>query len=178
MSKCRKCGRHGLFLIVNVRTGLCADCQREFEARSTAAPAAAPAPAERSIEIPTVYIGNCMKSRLIEKYDDVELQKPDVLPDFSEIDLCDNVTFSVDNGIVTAKRLSSDLGIVADREIAEKIIKSQNEKRPVFSQVLGYDDETGEVHVVIAFYKIVDYDYTDFVEDRDKSLECETVAYY
>ena len=180
MSKCRNCGRHGLFLMVNVRTGLCADCQREFEARS-AAPAAPAAPVvspERSIEIPTVYIGNDMKSRLTEKYEDVELQKMNVLPDFSKINLCDDVTFSVDGDTVTAKCLVTSLGIVADREIADKIIKSQKEKRPVFSQVLGYDDETGEIHLVIAFYRIVDFDYTDYAQDSDESLEFETVAYY
>ena len=99
MSKCRNCGRHGLFLMVNVRTGLCADCQREFEARS-AAPATPFVSPERSIEIPTVYIGNDMKSRLTEKYEDVELQKMNVLPDFSKINLCDDVTFSVDDETV------------------------------------------------------------------------------
>ena len=39
------------------------------------------------------------------------------------------------------------------------------------------DDETGEIHLVIAFYKIINYDYTDYVQDRDDSLEYETVRY-
>lgn len=58
-------------------------------------------------------------------------------------------------------------------------IKNSLEKhRPIFSQILGYDDETGEIHLAIAFYKIVNYDYTDYVEERDKSLDDETVGYY
>ena len=94
MSKCMKCGRHGLFLLVNVRTGLCSNCQKELQEKPVEIPH--PVSIERSIEIPTIYIGNCLKSRLIEKFEDVELQKPDSFPDFSEIDCCDNVRFYIE----------------------------------------------------------------------------------
>lgn len=174
MSKCKKCGRHGLFLMVNVRTGLCASCQKDFGAR----PAEPIKPIERTIEIPTVYIGNCMKSRLIEKFEDVELQRPDSLPDFSKIECCDDVHFVIENNVVVAKHLNEILGFVRDANIASNIMKSLDEKRPIFSQILGYDDETGEIHLVIAFYRIVNYDYNQFTEDGDQSLEFETVGYY
>ena len=39
-------------------------------------------------------------------------------------------------------------------------------------------DKTGEIHIVIAFYKIINYDYDQYTEDRDTSLEFETVGYY
>ena len=94
MSKCRKCRRHGLFLMVNIKTGLCANCQREIMQKETEPLNPEPQkPVEKSIEIPTVYIGNHMKSKLVEKFEDVELQRPDSMPNFSKIDCCDNVCF-------------------------------------------------------------------------------------
>lgn len=179
MSKCRKCGRHGLFLMVNIKTGLCANCQRELMQKETEPLNPEPQkPVEKSIEIPTVYIGNHMKSKLIEKFEDVELQRPDSMPDFSKIDCCDNVYFVVENDMVIAKRIVETLGFVTDAHIASEIKNSLEKHRPIFSQILGYDDETGEIHLVIAFYKIIDYDYTDYVEERDESLDDETVGYY
>ena len=176
MSKCVKCGRHGLFVFVNIHTGLCSECQKkqnEKPVESLQEP-----PTERTIEIPTVYIGNCMKSRLTEKFEDVKLKCPDVLPDFKKIDCCDDVDFAVENGIVVAKRLNETLGFVTGEHLVSEITKSLEQKRPVFSQILGFDDETGEIHIVIAFYRIVNYDYDQYLEDRDESLEFETVGYY
>ena len=179
MSKCRKCGRHGLFLMVNIKTGLCSICQREImQKKIELLNSETQKPVEESIEIPTVYIGNNMKSKLIEKFEDVELQHPDSMPDFSKIDCCDNVYFVVENDVVIAKRIVETLGFVTDAHIASEIKNSLEKHRPIFSQILGYDDETGEIHLVIAFYKIVDYDYTDYVEERDNSLDDETVGYY
>lgn len=174
MSKCRNCGRHGLFLMVNIRTGLCSDCQKEL-ANVVVEP---PKPAERTIEIPTIYIGNHMKSALSKKYEDVELQCPDSLPDFSKIDCCDDVEFVVENDSVIAKRLCETLGFVTDASIASEIISSIKKKRPIFSQILGYDNETGEIHLVIAFYRIINYDYDLYAQNNDNSLDNETVAYY
>lgn len=174
MAKCVNCGRHGLFLRVNVLTGLCPECERTALEKVIETPRSI----ERSITIPTVYIGNHMKSKLIEKFEDVELQLPDSLPDFSKIDCCDNVDFSIENGVVTAKRLNEVLGTISGNYLITEISTSLKEKRPIFSQILGYDDETGEIHIVIAFYKIVNYDYDQYTEDRDKSLEYETVGYY
>jgi len=179
MSKCRKCGRRGLFLKVNIKTGLCANCQREAMQNETEPLNLEPQKSvEESIEIPTVYIGNNMKSKLTEKFEDVELQRPDSIPDFSKISCCDNVYFVVEKDVVIAKRIVETLGFVTDAHIASEIKKSLEKNRPIFSQILGYDDETGEIHLVIAFYKIVNYDYTDYVEERDNSLEYETVGYY
>ena len=140
MSKCVKCGRHGLFLFVNIHTGLCSECQKKLQEKTVEIPQSPVT--ERSIEIPTVYIGNSTKSKLTEKFEDIKLQCPESLPDFSEIS------------------------------------KSLEQKRPIFSQILGYDDETGEIHIIIAFYKIINYDYDQYTEDRDTSLEFETVGYY
>ena len=177
MSKCRNCGRHGLFLMINIHTGLCSECQKKLELQ-TVTPVEPQAPVERSIEFPSVYIGNCTKSKITEKYDDVELRRPDKLPDFSKIECCDDVTFSNDNGVIVAKRLNEILGFVDEQNIASKIIKSLENKRPIFSQILGYDDETGEIHIVIAFYKIVLYDYDQYAEDNDSSLEYEDCIGY
>lgn len=176
MSKCVKCGRHGLFLFVNMRTGLCSKCQKEMNRKAVEIPQ--DIPAERTIEIPTVYIGNCMKSKLTCKFEDVELKRPDILPDFRKIDCCDDVDFVVDNGVVIAKHLNETLGFVIEEHLVSEIIKSLECKRPIFSQILGFDDETGEIHIVIAFYRIVHYDYDQYTEDRDESLEYETVGYY
>ena len=177
MAKCRKCGRHGLFLFVNPRTGLCADCQKELSNPISPAPPA-PTEQERSIEIPTIYIGNGLKSKLVEKFEDVEVEKTSTFPVFSSIDCCDKVFFNIDNGIVTAKNLYETLGYVTDKYLVQQITKSFEQKRPIFSRILGYDDETGEIHIVIAFYKIVNYDYDQYAEDSDRSLEYETVDYY
>lgn len=176
MSKCIKCGRHGLFLFVNIHTGLCSECQKELQEKPAEIPQ--PTPTERSIEIPTVYIGNCMKSRLIEKFEDIKLQCPESLPDFSKIDCCDNVDFVIQDDVVVAKRFNEILGFVAGEHLVSEISKSLEQKRPIFSQILGYDDETGEIHIVIAFYKIINYDYDQYTADRDTSLEFETVGYY
>ena len=176
MSKCLRCGRHGLFLFVNIHTGLCSECQKKMQEELMVIPQKAPT--ERSIEIPTVYIGNFMKSKLTEKYEDIELRKPDSLPDFSKIDCCDNVYFAVENGVVVAKRLNEILGFVTDVHLVSEITASLERKRPIFSQILGYDDETGEIHIVIAFYRIVNFDYGQYEEERDNSLEYETVGYY
>ena len=176
MSKCVKCGRHGLFLFVNIHTGLCSECQKKAQEKPAEIPH--PTPTERNIEIPTVYIGNCMKSKLTEKYEDIELERPDSLPDFSKIDCCDNVDFVIENGVVVAKRLNEILGFVTGGHLVSEITTSLEQKRPIFSQILGYDDETGEIHIVIAFYKIVDFDYDQYEEERDNSLEYETVGYY
>lgn len=131
MSKCKKCGRHGLFLMVNVHTGLCSQCQKEFEEEQKK-PVDPPAPVERTLEFPTVYIGNCLKCRLIEKYTDVSLVCPATLPDFSKIDLCDNVSFSVDGDIVTAKNYAQILGTITDPQFVSKITNSIKKKRPIF----------------------------------------------
>lgn len=176
MSKCVKCGRRGLFLFVDKRTGLCSDCQKNSQEESLNPPQELPT--ERTIEIPTVYIGNCTKSRLTEKFEDVKLKRPDKLPDFSKISCCDDVYFSIDNGVVVAKCLVEPIGFVTEKHLVSEITKSLEQKRPIFSQILGYDDETGEIHLVIAFYRIVNYDYDQYVEDRDKGLEFETVGYY
>lgn len=176
MSKCVKCGRHGLFLLVNIRTGLCSDCQKLSQEKPVEI--TQPVSIERSIEIPTIYIGNCLKSRLIEKFEDVELLKPDSIPDFSKIGCCDDVYFSIENDVIIAKNFSQVLGCVNDETIASKIRESLNDKKPIFSQILGYDDETGEIHLVIAFYKIVNYDYNDYAQERDESLDSEIVGYY
>lgn len=179
MAKCRKCGKHGIFLMVNLRTGFCSQCQKKYEAEQANIPNISPdKPIERSIEIPTVYIGNNMKYRLAEKFEDVELQRPDSLPDFSKIDCCDDVHFVVENNIVIAKRLVDTIGFVTDAHMVSLVKKSLEKMLPIFSQILGYDDETGEIHLVIAFYRIVDYDYTDYVQDKDESLEYETVGYF
>ena len=77
MSKCVKCGRHGLFLFVNIHTGLCSECQKKLQEKTVEIPQSPVT--ERSIEIPTVYIGNCMKSRLIEKFEDIKLKCPESL---------------------------------------------------------------------------------------------------
>lgn len=174
MSKCKNCGRHGFFLMVNVRTGLCADCQEKL----MNTPVEPSKPTERNIEIPTVYIGNYMKSRLSKQIDDFELQCPDSLPDFSKIDCCDNVEFVIENNLVIAKHLSETLGFVNDELIASEIILSIEKKRPIFAQILGYDDETGEIHLVIAFYKIINYDYDLYAQNNDDSLDDENVAYF
>ncbi len=176
MSKCVKCGRHGLFLFVNIHTGLCSECQKKSQEKPAEIPH--PTPTERNIEIPTVYIGNCTKSKLTEKYEDIELERPDSLPDFSKIDCCDNVDFVIENGVVVAKRLNEILGFVTGGHLVSEITASMEQKRPIFSQILGYDDETGEIHIVIAFYKIVNFDYDQYEEERDNSLEYETVGYY
>lgn len=176
MSKCVKCGRHGLFVFVNIHTGLCSECQKEQNEKPVES--LQETPTERTIEIPTVYIGNCMKSRLTEKFEDVKLKRPDLLPDFKKIDCCDDVDFAVENGVVVAKRLNETLGFVTGEHLVSEITKSLEQKRPVFSQILGFDDETGEIHIVIAFYRIVNYDYDQYTEDRDESLEFETVGYY
>lgn len=178
MSKCKNCGKHGLFLKVNIFTGLCSECQKSLEEQQK--PSIEPsAPVERYIEIPTVYIGNCLKSRLTEKYEDVELQRPNNKIDFSKIDCCDNVSFFVENDIVFAKVWSQTIGFVDKKYIKNEIQKSLDEKRPIFSQILGYDDETGEIHIVIAFYRIVHYDYDAYEEDNDKGLEFEDcIGYY
>ena len=89
MSKCIKCGRHGLFLFVNIHTGLCSECQKKLQEKTVEFPQSPVT--ERSIEIPTVYIGNSTKSKLTEKFEDIKLQCPESLPDFSKIDCCDNV---------------------------------------------------------------------------------------
>lgn len=177
MAKCRMCGRHGLFRFVNVRTGLCANCQKELLNPISPVPPT-PSEQERSIEFPTVYIGNGFKCKLVEKFEDVELEKPDVLPNFSSIDCCDKVFFYVDNGAVIAKNLYETLGHVTDKYLVQEISKSLEQKRPIFSRILGYDDETGEIHIVIAFYKIVNYDYDQYAEASDHSLDYETVDYY
>lgn len=178
MSKCRNCGKHGLFLMVNIHTGLCSECQKKYEAEQASIINVAPEkPNEQSIEIPTVCIGNNMKYKLIEQFEDVELQRPDSMPDFSKIACCDNVDFLIENDIVIVKRLIETLGFVTDAHVVSQIKKSLEKKLPIFSQILGYDDETGEIHLVIAFYKIINYDYTDYVQDRDDSLEYETVRY-
>lgn len=178
MSKCRNCGKHGLFLKVNIRTGLCAECQKKYEQEQANIIAPPQKSVESSIEIPTVYIGNNMKFRLIEQFEDVELQCPDSIPNFSKINCCDNVEFVIENNTVVAKRLVETLGFVRDSHIVAQIKESLEKKKPIFSQVLGYDDETGEVHLVIAFYKIVNYDYTSYAEDKDASLEYETVSHF
>ena len=175
MSKCKKCGRHGLFLFVDSHTGLCSNCQKEIATLSTQT---APPTIERTIEIPTVYIGNCMKSVLVEKFEDVELKKPESFPDFSKFDCCDNVNFAIDGKNIVAKHLHETLGYVTGDYLVSEIAKSFNQKRPIFSQILGYDDETGEIHIVIAFYKIVHYDYDQYTENLDDSLNSETVGYY
>lgn len=177
MLRCKKCGRLGFFVTINRSNGICSICERASMLELINSPVHVE-PLEPSIEIPTVYIGNNMKSRLIEKFEDVELQHPDSMPDFSKIDCCDDVYFVVDNDVVIAKCLIETLGFVTDAYIVSEIKKSLEKHRPIFSQILGYDDETGEIHLVIAFYKIVDYDYTDYVQDRDDSLEYETVGYY
>lgn len=174
MSKCKKCGRRGLFFKVDPKTGLCSDCLRELE-RETIEP---PRSIEPTIEIPTVYIGNGLKCRLSKTYKDVELQRPDSLPDFNKISCCDNVEFVVENDVVVAKRICEVLGCVGDKQIAANIISSIDEKRPIFSQILGYDDETGEIHLVIALYRVVNYDYDSYAEDNDDSLADETVGYF
>ena len=110
MSKCVKCGRHGLFLFVNIHTGLCSECQKKLQEKTVEIPQSPVT--ERSIEIPTVYIGNCMKSRLIEKFEDIKLKCPESLPDFSKIDCCDNVDFVVQDGVVSAKHFNETLGFV------------------------------------------------------------------
>lgn len=176
MSKCVKCGRHGLFVFVNIHTGLCSECQKIQNEKPVES--LQETPTERTIEIPTVYIGNCMKSRLTEEFEDVKLKCPDVLPDFKKIDCCDDVDFAVENGVVVAKRLNETLGFVTGEHLVSEITKSLEQKRPVFSQILGFDDETGEIHIVIAFYRIVNYDYDQYTEDRDESLEFEIVGYY
>ena len=176
MSKCAKCGRRGLFLFVNIHTGLCSDCQKELQEKPVELPQETST--ERTIEIPTVYIGNCYKSRLTEKFEDVELKRPDVLPDFDKFECCDDVYFVIENGVVIAKHLTEILGFVTDKHLVSEITKSLEKKRPIFSQILGFDNETGEIHIVIAFYIIVHYDYDQYTEDRDKSLEYETVGYY
>lgn len=177
MSKCARCGKHGLFMKVNIHTGLCNDCQKQFELEKSAPPVPA-APVEKSIEIPNVYIGNNMKFLKTNQFEDVELIPPDNLPDFSKIHCCDNVSFSVSGDSIVAKRLSSVIGVVGDSSIARSISKSLTDNLPVFSQILGYDDETGEIHIVIAFYRIVDYDYTEYKQDRDSSLDNEIVGYF
>lgn len=177
MSKCRKCGRHGLFLMVNVHTGLCSQCQKEFEEEHKK-PVEPPAPIEHTLEFPTVYIGNCLKCRLIEKHTDVSLIRPAALADFSKINLCDNVFFSVDGNVITAKNYSQTLGTITDPQFVSKIIDSINEKRPIFSQIQGYDDETGEMEIVLGFYRIVNYDYDKYTENLDESLDDECVAYF
>lgn len=176
MSKCVKCGRHGLFLFVNIHTGLCSECQKKLQEKTVEIPQSPVT--ERSIEIPTVYIGNCTKSRLIEKFEDIKLKCPESLPDFSKIDCCDNVDFVIQGGVVSAKRFNETLGFVIGEHLVSKISKSLEQKRPIFSRILGYDDKTGEIHIVIAFYKIINYDYDQYTEDRDTSLEFETVGYY
>ena len=103
---------------------------------------------------------------------------PESLPDFSKIDCCDNVDFVVQDGVVSAKRFNETLGFVIGEHLVSEISKSLEQKRPIFSQILGYDDKTGEIHIVIAFYKIINYDYDQYTEDRDTSLEFETVGYY
>ncbi len=175
MSKCKKCGRHGLFLFVDSHTGLCPNCQKEIATLSTQT---APPTIERTIEIPTVYIGNGMKSVLVEKFEDVELKKPESFPDFSKFECCDNVNFSIDDKNIVAKHLRETLGYVTGDYLVSEIAKSFKQKRPIFSQILGYDDETGEIHIVIAFYKIVRYDYDQYTENLDDSLNSETVDYY
>lgn len=176
MSKCVKCSRHGLFLFVNIHTGLCSECQKKLQEKTVEIPQSPVT--ERSIEIPTVYIGNCTKSRLIEKFEDIKLKCPESLPDFSKIDCCDNVDFVVQDGVVSAKCFNETLGFVIGEHLVSEISKSLEQKRPIFSQILGYDDKTGEIHIVIAFYKIINYDYDQYTEDRDTSLEFETVGYY
>lgn len=177
MSKCKKCGRHGLFLMVNVHTGLCSQCQKEFE-ESRKEPVAPPAPIELTLEFPTIYIGNCLKCRLIEKHTDVRLVSPVTLPDFSKIDLCDNVYLSVDGDVITAKNYSQTLGTITDPQFVSKIDNSLKQKRPIFSQIQGYDDETGEIEIVLGFYKILQYDYDKYAENLDESLDDEYVAYF
>lgn len=177
MLRCKKCGRLGLFTTINKISGVCSICERASVLEQIDSPVHVE-PLEPSIEIPTVYIGNNMKSKLIEKFEDVELQRPDSMPDFSKIDCCDDVHFVVENDVVIAKRIVETLGFVTDAHIASEIKNSLENHRPIFSQILGYDDKTGEIHLVIAFYKIVNYDYTDYVEERDKSLDDETVGYY
>lgn len=178
MSKCKNCGKHGFFLKVNKRTGLCPECQKRYEDEQASLISSPPKSLEQSIEIPTVYIGNNMKFKLIEQFEDVELQPPDSMPNFSKISLCDNVEFVIENNTVIAKDIIETLGFVRDSHIVSRIKKSLDESIPIFSQILGYDDETGEIHLVIAFYKIVNYDYTSYVEDKDTSLEYETVSYF
>lgn len=178
MSKCRNCGKHGLFLMVNIHTGLCSECQKKYETEQTSVINATPEKSnEQSIEIPTVCIGNNMKYKLIERFEDVELQRPANMPNFSKINCCDDVDFAIENDIIIAKHYTDIIGYIADTHIVIKIKKSLEKKLPIFSQILGYDDETGEIHLVIALYKIVNYDYTDYVQDRDDSLEYETVRY-
>ena len=97
---------------------------------------------------------------------------------FKKFDCCDDVRFIVENGVVVAKYLNEILGFVTGEHLVSEISKSLEKKRPIFSQILGFDDETGEIHIVIAFYRIVHYDYDQYTEDRDASLEYETVGYY
>lgn len=176
MSKCVKCGKHGLFVMVNIRTGLCASCQKQYEKELTAP--VAPAPVEKTIEIPTIYIGNDMKYARIKHFDDVELAKLDTFPDFSKIHCCDDVSFSSTGDGIIAKIYSEVIGRVVDESISKRITESLENKLPIFSQVLGYDDETGEIHIVVSFYKIVDYDYNDYAQERDDTLDNELVAYF
>ncbi len=176
MSRCIRCGRHGFFLSVDRHTKLCSKCQQEMSEIPCEAPA--PSSLERSIEIPTIYIGNSTKSKLVKALEDVELKRPTLLPDFSKIDLCDNVDFSVQGDMIIAKRLNEMLGFIEDSYLVSEIATSLEKKYPIFSQILGYDDDTGEVHIVIAFYKIINYDYDQYTENRDASLEYETVGYY
>lgn len=180
MAKCKKCGKRGLFLYVDSETGFCVDCHQKAlrEKMSARPPMPAPKSNEKTITIPTVYIGNSMKSKLLETFEDVELQKPTSIPNFSKISLCDHVKFQVINGIVTAKHYNEILGYITDTHLASALKSSLQEKRPIFSQIQGYDDETGEIHLAIATYKIVAYDYDQYEEDRDASLEYENVDYY
>ena len=176
MLRCKKCGRLGLFTTINKISGVCSICERASVLELIDSPVHVE-PLEPSIEIPTVYIGNNMKSKLIEKFEDVELQRPVTMPDFSKINCCDDVDFAIENDMIIARRYTEIIGYIADTHITIKIKKSLENKLPIFSQILGYDDETGEIHLVIAFYKIVNYDYTDYIQDRDDSLEYETVRY-
>jgi hypothetical protein len=163
--------------MVNIHTGLCSECQNEFE-NEQKKPVEPPKPLELTLEFPTIYIGNCLKCRLIEKFTDVRLDRPAIMPDFSLINLCDDVSFSVDGDVVTAKRPTQSLGTIANPQLVSKIIKSLDENRPIFSQIQGFDDETGEIDIVLGFYKILNYDYDSYTEDNDKSLELENVGYF
>lgn len=135
-------------------------------------------PIEYTIQIPTVYIGNCVKCRLNDHYTGVQLMRPAAALDFSKVKLCDDVNFTIDGDAVIANNIFQILGTVSDRRLAAKIVTSLKENRPVFSQIQSFDDKSGEIKIALAFYKIVNYDYTSYAEANDNSLMYEEVGYF
>lgn len=153
MLRCKKCGRLGLFTTINKISGVCSICERASVLELIDSPVHVE-PLEPSIEIPTVYIGNNMKSKLIEKFEDVELQRPDSMPNFSKIDCCDNVHFIVENEIVIAKRIVETLGFVTDAHIASEIKNSIENHRPIFHKFVNMMTRPERYILLLPFTKL------------------------